>query len=70
MPYDAVLTAALTIHSVEARHAAEVRRLRGNFTDQAPNQGWITGEPAGTGMPGRHAARVRGRGEPRYPGRG
>jgi hypothetical protein len=28
-PYDAYLTAALTIHSVEARHAAEVRRLRG-----------------------------------------
>jgi hypothetical protein len=30
------LTAALTIHSVEARHAAEVRRLRGK-------KGWITG---------------------------
>lgn len=30
----AVLTAALQIHSVEARHAAAVRRLRGN-------QGWI-----------------------------
>lgn len=32
----AVLTAALTIHSVEARHASEVRRLRGV-------KGWITG---------------------------
>jgi len=32
----AVLTAALTIHSVEARHAAEIRRLR-NL------KGWITG---------------------------
>ncbi|MBK5187521.1 MAG: ferritin-like domain-containing protein [Gemmatimonadaceae bacterium] len=32
----AVLTAALTIHSVEARHASEVRRLRGL-------KGWITG---------------------------
>lgn len=32
----AILTAALTIHSVEARHAAEVRRLRGK-------KGWITG---------------------------
>lgn len=32
----AALTAALTIHSVEARHAAEVRRLRGK-------KGWITG---------------------------
>lgn len=31
-----VLTAALTIHSVEARHAAEVRKLRGK-------KGWITG---------------------------
>ena len=32
----AVLTAALTIHSIEARHASEVRRLR-NL------KGWITG---------------------------
>lgn len=32
----AVLTAALTIHAVEARHASEVRRLRGL-------KGWITG---------------------------
>lgn len=32
----AVLTAALTIHSIEARHASEVRRLRGL-------KGWITG---------------------------
>ena len=31
----AVLTAALSIHSVEARHASEVRRLRGK-------KGWIT----------------------------
>lgn len=30
------LNAALAIHSVEARHAAEIRRLRGN-------NGWITG---------------------------
>jgi hypothetical protein len=33
-PYDAYLTAALTIHSVEARHASQVRRLRGET-------GWI-----------------------------
>ena len=32
----AVLTAALTIHSVEARHASMVRRLRGK-------KGWISG---------------------------
>lgn len=32
----AALNGALAIHSVEARHAAEVRRLRGN-------NGWITG---------------------------
>lgn len=35
-----VLTAALQIHSVEARHAAEVRRLRGQ-------KGWITGNSRG-----------------------
>ena len=32
-----ILTVALQIHSVEARHAAEVRRLRGE-------KGWITGD--------------------------
>ncbi|MGI8496648.1 MAG: ferritin-like domain-containing protein [Gemmatimonadaceae bacterium] len=31
-----ILTAALTIHAIEARHASEVRRLRGK-------KGWITG---------------------------
>lgn len=36
-PYDAFLTAAATIHSVEARHASEVRRLRGE-------EGWIAFE--------------------------
>jgi hypothetical protein len=39
----ATLLAALRIHSVEARHASEVRRLRGNFSETAPNKGWITG---------------------------
>ncbi len=38
-----LLLAALQIHSVEARHACEVRRLRGNFQDTVPNRGWITG---------------------------
>ena len=42
MASDAVLTAALRIHSVEARHASEIRRLRGQ-------KGWIPGnDPAAT----------------------
>ena len=36
-----ILTVALQIHSVEARHASEVRRLRGE-------KGWITGDSRGT----------------------
>lgn len=36
MEFDDVLTTAVQIHSVEARHASEVRRLRGA-------KGWITG---------------------------
>ncbi len=36
-----ILTVALQIHSVEARHAAQVRRLRGE-------KGWITGDSRGT----------------------
>jgi len=36
MADDATLTTALQIHSVEARHASAVRRLRGE-------KGWITG---------------------------
>lgn len=40
---DAVLTAALQIHSVEARHASMVRRLRAE-------KGWITGNNA-SGLP-------------------
>ncbi|TDE28702.1 MULTISPECIES: ferritin-like domain-containing protein [Flavobacterium] len=39
-----LLTAALQIHSVEARHASEVRRLRGL-------RGWITLNQRGAGMP-------------------
>lgn len=39
-----LLTAALQIHSVEARHASEVRRLRGQ-------KGWIIGNQRGAGMP-------------------
>jgi hypothetical protein len=42
MSNDAVLTAALQIHAVEARHASEVRRLNGNFAEVAPQKGWIT----------------------------
>ena len=43
-----VLTAALAIHSVEARHAAEIRRLRGS-------KGWITGSNNTTGAPAANA---------------
>ena len=41
---NSALTAALQIHSVEARHASEVRRLRGL-------KGWITQAERGAGMP-------------------
>ncbi|MDF9800979.1 rubrerythrin [Catalinimonas alkaloidigena] len=39
-----LLTAALQIHSVEARHASEIRRLRGL-------KGWIVQDNRGAGMP-------------------
>lgn len=45
-----VLTAALQIHSVEARHAAYVRYLR-QKRGTATNKPWITGNDAG-GVPG------------------
>jgi rubrerythrin len=48
-----VLTAALQIHSVEARHAARVRRLRGE-------KGWITVNSPGAGMPDATRAVYRG----------
>ena len=45
MSSDAVLNAGLRIHSVEARHAAEIRRIRGQ-------KGWITGpSAAANGIP-------------------
>ncbi|CAN5403353.1 hypothetical protein BH09BAC1_BH09BAC1_26930 [soil metagenome] len=44
MSNDVALQAALQIHSVEARHAAEVRRIRGL-------KGWITQNQRGAGMP-------------------
>ena len=51
MPYKNYLAVALSIHSVEARHASEIRRLRGGFTETGPNgKGWITG--ASTDIPG------------------
>lgn len=43
-PYDAYLTYALRIHSVEARHASEVRRLRSAKAGIPTLKGWITGE--------------------------
>lgn len=45
-----VLTAALQIHSVEARHAAHIRLLRKN-RGATNNDPWITGSNAG-GIPG------------------
>jgi hypothetical protein len=45
-----VLTAALQIHSVEARHASYVRHLR-QARGVAANKPWITGNNAG-GIPG------------------
>lgn len=44
MGYNTILRAALQIHSVEARHAARIRRLRGL-------QGWILLDERGEGMP-------------------
>jgi rubrerythrin len=38
-----ILTAALQIHSVEARHASEIRRYRGS-------KGWIVGDNNSTGV--------------------
>ena len=48
------LTPALQIHSVEARHASEVRRLRAEVMNYDLDQnalGWITLDKRGPGMP-------------------
>lgn len=48
------LTAALQIHSVEARHASEIRRLRASVLGETLNDnalGWITLNNRGPGMP-------------------
>ena len=48
------LTPALQIHSVEARHASEIRRLRADVMGESLNQnalGWITLDNRGPGMP-------------------
>ncbi|HET8752966.1 MAG TPA: ferritin-like domain-containing protein [Salinimicrobium sp.] len=48
------LTPALRIHSVEARHASEVRRLRADVLGFSLDQdalGWITLDNRGPGMP-------------------
>jgi Ferritin-like domain len=47
------LTAGLQIHSVEARHASEIRRIRGL-------KGWITGNERGAGMPAQTQAVYNG----------
>lgn len=51
-----ILTAALAIHSVEARHASEIRRLRGL-------KGWITRDLRGDGMPEATQAAYNGENE-------
>lgn len=48
------LTPALQIHSVEARHASEIRRLRATVMGDSTEQnalGWITLDNRGPGMP-------------------
>lgn len=48
------LTPALQIHSVEARHASEIRRLRASAAGEVNNPdalGWITLNNRGPGMP-------------------
>lgn len=48
------LTPALQIHSVEARHASEIRRLRADVIGASLEQnalGWITLDNRGPGMP-------------------
>jgi rubrerythrin len=48
------LMPALRIHSVEARHAAEIRRLRAAFLNEPLNEDilpWITLDNRGPGMP-------------------
>jgi len=50
----AFLTPALQIHSVEARHASEIRRLRATVLGEVLNDnalGWITLNNRGPGMP-------------------
>ncbi|HEY8196836.1 MAG TPA: ferritin-like domain-containing protein [Gemmatimonadales bacterium] len=58
MSDNTILTTALRIHSVEARHASEVRRLRGqkgwitgNVTDNAAIAAVYAGEEATNGLP-------------------
>lgn len=48
------ITPALQIHSVEARHASEIRRLRADYINESLNVnalGWITLDNRGPGMP-------------------
>ena len=52
MGHNEILRAALRIHSVEARHAAQVRRMRGQ-------KGWITGSEPGN-LPDAAAATYKG----------
>ncbi len=42
-----ILTAALKIHSAEARHAAHIRYMRRNLTSNTTIKPWITGKDTG-----------------------
>ncbi|WP_018627709.1 ferritin-like domain-containing protein [Niabella aurantiaca] len=47
MTNNTVLTAALNIHSVEARHASHIRQMRRARTNDAAIKPWITGKNPG-----------------------
>lgn len=60
-----ILTTALQIHSVEARHAAQVRRIR---AETAPGKGWITGDSRGM-LPAATQAIYKGEGNTKQGGK-
>lgn len=59
---DAFLEYALQIHSVEARHASKVRRLRGDVIGQ-DIKGWIVGDGDQSFLPSQFSAIYAGEGQ-------